>query len=126
SGESLDAIFFSAMDFESKTGHRLASSVYFDWKCPGRYPSGKEALLTSLRSNSFPVCAFMYVFRRQVVESPTPLRFLSILHEDEVFTPMLMMNCDDTVIVNEKFYRRRVRSNSIMTSPVGIKNVIGY
>lgn len=121
-----DAIFFSAVDFSHETGRKLKSSEYFKWKLAGQFASGKDALHASLRSNGLPACAFLYVFSRSVIENPDPLRFLNIIHEDEVFTPNLFLRCGSTIISNEVFYNRRVRKGSIMSTPRSSRNSIGY
>lgn len=125
--ERPDIVLFSAMDFDHETNARLASSAYFEWKGTGMFPSGPAAMSEAIKRGAFPVCAFLYVFARSLVErSPGPLRFPDILHEDEVFTPALLLRCGSTVISGDVFYKRRVRRGSIMTSPAGRKNVAGY
>lgn len=121
-----DAVFFSAIDFKDGVNEICASSRYFAWKAPGTYATGRDAMHAVLHSKSFPVCAFTYVFSRSALKGKIPLRFLNILHEDEVFTPDLLLRCGTVKIIDRVLYRRRVRPGSIMTTPVSIKNVIGY
>lgn len=122
-----DIVLFSAIDFDHETYARLASSTYFEWKRSGTFPSGVAAMTEALQRGGFPVCAFLYVFARSLVErSPGPLRFPDIVHEDEVFTPALLSRCGSTIVSKDVFYKRRVRRGSIMTSPAGKRNVVGY
>ena len=123
---NLDLFAFSALDFEHGTGRILSTSDYMRRKHAGYFDKGLSALCASLLSRSFPVCAFMYIFRRSAIEGEMRHRFMNILHEDEPFTPQLFMNCGSTLLIGDIFYRRRVRPNSIMTSPASIRNVIGY
>ena len=119
--------FFSAIDFDHATGKELPSSGYFHWSHTGQYASGKQVLLATISSGkfpSFPVCAFLYVFRKRLLDAPTPLRFLNILHEDDPFTPELMLRSGGTTVSNSAFYRRRVRPHSTMTTSTSEKNVV--
>lgn len=49
-----------------------------------------------------------------------------IIHEDELFTFILFLFAEKTSYINRKFFQRRVRVNSIMTSGKSEKNVSGY
>ena len=82
-------------------------------------------MLAALRHISFPVCAFVYVFSKNILNADPKLRFIDIIHEDEVFTPDLLLRCGETIVSNAVLYHRRVRKNSIMTTPASIKNVTG-
>lgn len=120
-----DAIFFSAIDFHSEADKRLDSSEYFRWLRTGHFATGRDALLSVSRKNVFPVCAWLYVFSRKLLEHDKPLRFRNMLHEDEIFTPELMLRCGYTIITNKILYRRRVRSDSITTTPASERKVLG-
>lgn len=122
----LDLFAFSAMDFEHGTNRILPSSEYMQRKRTVNFAFGRAAMIAGLEGDGFPVCAFLYVFRRSRLEGENPHRFQNIIHEDESFTPELFIRCKVTAITSSIFYRRRVRPNSIMTSPVSINNVIGY
>ena len=121
-----DAIFFSAIDFDDSSGRRLTSSNYFKWHREGMFASGRAALLSSLHKASVPACVFLCVFKRALLEEPRQLRFLNMLHEDEIFTPSLMLQSAGSVYIsNEILYRRRVRAGSIMTTRASSRNVSG-
>lgn len=122
----LDLFAFSAMDFEHGTSRTLPSSQYMQRKRTVNFASGRAAMIAGLEGDGFPACACLYIFRRSRLAGDNPLRFQSIIHEDEPFTPELFIRCNATAISSSILYRRRVRPNSIMTSPISIKNVIGY
>lgn len=50
----------------------------------------------------------------------------SILHEDELFMPLLLIQANRVNYIPRKFFKRRVRSGSIMTSNKNEKNICGY
>jgi len=121
-----DAVFFSAVDFDDRSGLTLPSSSYFKWPSEGLFASGRSALLASVAKTSVPACVFLCVFRRELIEGDRHLRFMNMLHEDEIFTPSLLLNCAGSVrISNAVLYRRRVRPASIMTSRASSRNVTG-
>lgn len=122
----LDLFAFSAQDFEHGTNRILPSSEYMQRKRNAGFPSGRAALIDGLQGGGFPVCVFQYIFRKSRIDGENPLRFQNILHEDEPFTPEIFIRCNATLVTSHVFYKRRVRPNSIMTSPVSIKNFIGY
>ena len=121
-----DIVLFSAVDFYHGTGEECTSSQVFQRKNTGHYQTGLDALRLGLAKNSNPPCAFLYFFRKDIVNNPPALRFLKIIHEDEVFTPNLLIRCEKTIVLDDILYKRRVRPNSIMTSGASSKNVIGY
>lgn len=49
-----------------------------------------------------------------------------IIHEDELFTFQLYLNAKRMSYINRKFFKRRLRENSTMTTPKSEKNIIGY
>lgn len=121
-----DAVLFSAIDFSNESEVQYESSKYFERKQPGHYSTGADALAAALVTSSYPACAYLYVFRRTLLEHAPSLRFLNILHEDEVFTPALLLRCEGTIVTNLVMYHRRIRSGSIMTSNASERNVRGY
>lgn len=123
---SVDLFAFSAIDFEHKTGLKLPSSEYMQRKNGGIFKNGRSCLISSLEQGNFPACAFLYIFKRKVIDSKEPLRFQNIIHEDEPFTPALFLRSGTTIVTHHPYYRRRVRPNSIMTSPADIRNMTGY
>lgn len=121
--EPIDAIFFSAIDFDEKNANH-ASSRYFERKSCGLFHTGRQALQRSLTTQSLPASAWLYILKRSLLESP-PLRFQNIYHEDAVFTPDLMLRCGAVVIINKILYLHRIRPDSIMTMQSTERHVYG-
>lgn len=122
----VDAVLFSAEDFRDDGRSTRRSSRYYVRRRTGTYATGSEAMHAALISRSLPVCAWLSVFRRDVLDQAPALRFRAMLHEDEIFTPELLSRCARTVVTNEVLYRRRLRSGSIMNTPASIRNVQAY
>lgn len=74
------------------------------------------------RGQYFPSACF-HLIRRELLER-TGLRFEpGLLHEDELFTPLLHAQAGRSMFLNEKLYLRRLRESSIMTTIRGSRNV---
>lgn len=125
-GKDIDVILFSGTAFGGKPSIIKAYDKYYTRRVTGIYSTGEKALLASLRHHNFPVSTCLYVFRRSTLDTPRSLRFLNIIHEDEVFTPSLLMGCGVTVVSNRVLYHRRLRPGSIVSQPGSIKNVLGH
>lgn len=97
----------------------------------------KEVLESKVRSGSD---FFEELLKKNIYKSPVWLNFISlsylrwiklkfypkILHEDELFTPLLLIQANRVNYISKKFFKRRVRSGSIMTSNKNEKNIYGY
>ena len=49
-----------------------------------------------------------------------------MLHEDELFSPQLIVEAERTMVIEDKLYMRRIREDSIMTAEFTYRNYIGY
>lgn len=87
--------------------------------------TGAEAweLLQTHKKNSTSVCLNM--IRTGYLHS-TGLKFYpDILHEDHLFTFLLFLQADKVCYIPEDYFHRRMRRQSIMTTPVSMRNVDG-
>jgi glycosyltransferase involved in cell wall biosynthesis len=118
---TLDLIFFSGETFCD-----LRSEVRPDDNriIVGYFSSGVEAFSVLLEVDSFEPHAYMYVSRR-CKWGPGKLKFPPIIHEDEAVMLNVCVAASGTVVLADKLYRRRIRANSIMTSPLGTRSMNG-
>lgn len=121
---SPDAVIFSAQNFSHETG-RLTDNKWVRWQAVGHYAAGRDSMVAEMRYGRLPAVAFTYVVRTNILNHPPALRFLPIIHEDEVFTPQMLLRCGPVVITNQTLYRRRMRAGSIVHSKKSVKNIIG-
>jgi glycosyltransferase involved in cell wall biosynthesis len=91
------------------------------------YPilSGKEMFCQMRQNGEYYSSACLIFIKRDLPARRNISFFSSILHEDELFTFLLLMNAEKTVHINDALYFRRVRPGSIMSSPGSLKNVKG-
>jgi len=78
--------------------------------------SGEDLFVKLNEIEAFSPQCCLYLFRRKLLDS-MPLRFdEGYLHEDEGFTPDLFCIAKRTLSLSARFFKKRQRSNSIMTS----------
>ena len=59
---------------------------------------------------------YLYIIRRDVIEKNTIRFYEGILHEDELFTTQVFVAIKSMMYINQYYYNRRYRENSIMTN----------
>ena len=89
------------------------------------YESGIDAFKSFLERNEYYPNAWLYIIRRNLLCNEN-LRFKKILHEDEEFTPRLLVSCSQVFVTPAVYFHRRIRTGSIMQSKISIRNVEGY
>ncbi|EOT30780.1 glycosyltransferase [Enterococcus saccharolyticus] len=68
------------------------------------------------KNNKFNAPVWLYFYKASLILSNN-LRFEpGILHEDELFTPIVLAKASNIGYISESFFKRRYRPNSIMTS----------
>ena len=128
SEEKLDILYYGAdsvfEDAEMKNAHKDYWSYYHRQKSNGTI-SGEEAMRhfsdDAFYRASVPLSFFSRAFLKE-----NELRFCEgIIHEDELFTPLALSKAQRVAVTDENFYRRRVRTDSIMTQSASIKRYNG-
>lgn len=86
--------------------------------------TGREYLISSLSNNTFVVTAWSKLYRtRYLVENNFKFK-KGILHEDELYTPQVLLKASNVVQTDLDFYRYVIREGSITTSKKQLKNAI--
>ncbi|WP_096938115.1 glycosyltransferase family A protein [Escherichia coli] len=86
--------------------------------------SGDVFLERLFSTNSYFSSVCINVFRTELL-----LRnsfFKNIVHEDEEYLPRIILDSKLCYCTDEIYFYRRVRENSIMTSKISSRNIIGY
>ena len=87
--------------------------------------SGLDLFLMFSRKNQFIVSPCLYLFRQNLTET-TGLTFdAGHIHEDEGFTPLLFILATRSISLDERFFWRRIRNDSTMTTPLSYRNIEG-
>ncbi|MHB0809375.1 MAG: glycosyltransferase [Facklamia hominis] len=74
-----------------------------------------------------PCSVCIYVFRTSILRNNNVQFYEGIIHEDELFTPVALANARRIMYLNNDYFKRRYRPNSIMTQEDSSrKHAIGY
>lgn len=73
-----------------------------------------EDFIKTIKYINSPVWLFMY--RKNLIEDNKLIFYPNILHEDELYTTIVISRVKKIGFINKPFFKRRYRKNSIMTS----------
>ena len=112
-----EAILFDAKSFfDTEFKNKKTNLTNYSRHNYGDYRRGIELFSAQMKNNEFYSSACLYVVRRDVFEKNN-LKFIEgILHEDELFTVKLIISLGKVIHINKPYFKRRIRSGSIMTS----------
>ena len=115
---------FSAVTFyESDKAREQHQEDYSYRKDVEGVLSGPEIFKRYWDDYVYVASACFHFIRRAFLEEHG-LRFKEgILHEDELFTPLLYAHANRCAFLNRPLYLRRMRTGSIMTQPRGVKHM---
>lgn len=92
----------------------------------GQVYDGAELLEILLGKNIFRAAPWLLFVKRELPEKMNLRFFPGIIHEDELFTPLLYLAAERVGYIPRRFFHRRIRANSTMTRKFSIRNVEGY
>lgn len=127
--DKLDFLFFNGEAFFDEDPSLMDDSFNYNQTKDfeeGKVYIGTDVLLEKYRTNSYNSGSYLIFYRTSFLIG-TKLQFIpNIIHEDEHFTPMVYLFAQRVGMIAEPFYKRRFRSNSIMTTKFAWRNIIGY
>lgn len=77
--------------------------------------TGKQCFTELMKRNLFAPMVYDYLYKREWVRKQA-FRFHSVMHEDELWTPVALCQAERTVVTNIDFYNYRQRAGSIMST----------
>ena len=121
---SADLVTFSGEVVCDQGGLSPSSFRYGKSHSSGPLP-GHVILSDLWKRGEYSCSPVLYVFARHLIDQ-VPLCFHeNAYHEDEAFSAELFLRARSAVVLPSVFYRRRLRSGSIMTSPHGHRHAKG-
>ena len=93
---------------------------------PTAVMTGVQYVKTAKDRGTYVVTPWIALWRRAFLTKHGIAFPNGIIHEDNLFSFRAYMAAERLMRIPDKFYCRRVREGSTMTSPVSAKNVIGY
>lgn len=76
--------------------------------------TGKEGFVFLNNTGSYLPMQFRYIYRRDYLEKTQAQFEEGIMHEDELWMPIVLCNAEKMVITDIKFYYYRIREGSVM------------
>jgi|GEM_PF-1929797 len=125
--DPLDMVAFSAQPFlQSDVEHDHSISLeeserYYsrDFLPEGKY-TGKEFYNITSQHKNFVASVCLYVTRHDFAKKCNLHFTEGIMHEDELLSRQLFLAAENVYFIKEKFFKRRIRPNSVSTSKVTI------
>ena len=77
--------------------------------------SGKQYLLSALKTKSCPMAAWLNIYRKTYLLNNNLYFKFGILHEDEEFTPRAFLSANSVIYTGIEYYHYVLRENSIST-----------
>lgn len=120
-----DLVVFNAKAFCDGMPEEHLKKLDYTRNLPSHtYKSGIKLFEDSRSVGTYIVQSCCYMYRKDVNRS---LRFIEgILHEDHFFTTALFLGSNKIEVLQERFFQRRIRQNSITTSSATMKHAEGY
>jgi len=88
--------------------------------------SGEEFYVFSNRKNAYKAPVWLNFYKTSFIKNNGLFFREGILHEDEIYTCETFLKANKIKYIPYKFFKRRFRNNSIMTSNLDEKRIEGY
>ena len=108
-----DLLYFEAYNF-SETSSLKALHDGFTFNFSYSVTSGENLIAKLIKNRDYHAAPFLYFIKRELLNG---LRFKEgVMFEDELFSFNILLRASKVVCLSEKFYKRRMREGSVMTS----------
>lgn len=128
--EELDILYFSGTSFyeseELTNNHEGFLNSYYRKGQYTKVLSGPEMFLELRNNNDYYPSPCLQFVRRSFLKEAGVSFCENIIHEDNIFTFETILSARRVFCVNDIYFYRRVRDNSIMTKSVSCANLRGY
>lgn len=123
--EELDIVFFDAEVFgptkntfnlNYRRCHLIKDTIY----------SGPAILRILLKTGGYRASPCLVFFRLAYLRKINLTFYPGIIHEDELFTFLLLIQAERVSFINKTYFKRRLRRDSTMAAKLSRKNLNGY
>lgn len=124
--EQLDFVFFDAESFYDD--NRLSRTYHYqrNLDIENKVWNGAELLKKQYDTWNYRSSACLSLVRSDFIRQNQIQFYPHILHEDELYTALLYLKASRVKYIKQTFFKRRIRSNSIVTSKFTMRNIQGY
>lgn len=118
-----ELVVFNAKAFCDGTEFEGVARLNYERALPKPLYSGESIFVDTYRG-SYIAQSCCYFYKK---EAFSELRFIpGILHEDHYFSTVLYLESKKTVVLENRFFNRRVRPDSITTGKITLRHAEGY
>ncbi len=122
-----DLLLFDACIMDNARPERTARLPYHR---KGVVPQGKyegtQLLARLMDTQKYSASPCLCFIRRSFLQSCGLQFYPRIIHEDQLFTFLLILQAPSVFLLPKAYFHRRMRACSTMTSPVSMRNIEGY
>lgn len=126
--DNLDILYFDAESFFESDELKEKFGFYSNYYTrKGKYPdvyTGKQLLALMHPNNDFRQSPCLLIIKRDFLLD-NAIKFKNIKHEDNVYAFNLVLDANRVSHIGEKFYLRRIRNDSLVTSAKNFSTVRG-
>lgn len=128
--QELDVLFFSGTTFyESKELQEKRTDFKNQYLRTGKYEKaclGKDLLIELYKHGDFIVSPCLQFIKRELLVSNHIDFYEGIIHEDNLFGFQVLIKAERAFCINDIYFYRRVRDESVMTKKESSANLKGY
>ncbi|ADV44017.1 glycosyltransferase [Bacteroides helcogenes] len=124
--KGLDFVFFDAEPLVESSDSQNIPHYGRKGKIDEFIHPGIEMLEYELNNRLYLTSVCLCLVNRLFLEKCFTCFHPGIIHEDHTFAMRIYLNSQKVCYVPEAFFKRRIRSNSIMTNHFGMRNIEGY
>lgn len=126
----LDILFFSGSTFfedeNLENGFKVKKNKYLRDLHDFEIMPGRRLYVCMVSTGSYTPAVSLQFFKREFLVDSRLTFFEDILHEDILFSFLVILRAERVKYIPDVLFHRRVRSGSIMTKPLGAENLFGY
>lgn len=125
--DKLDDLFFSARTvYEDDEARARYRDDYDDRAAIEGVMTGQELMVRFADADSFCVSPALQFIRRDFLDESGIRFYEGIVHEDNLFTCLMLASVERAAFLDEQLYVRRVRAGSTMTELRELRHVYGH
>lgn len=128
--EQLDVLYFSGTTFyENSNLESNRTDFYERYLRKGNYPNvlnGMDMLVEQRKNKDYIVSTCLQFINREFLKEKNIHFYNGIIHEDNLFGFSVLVKAARTRCINEIYFYRRVRDESVMTKRETYSNLFGY
>ncbi len=124
--KSLDVILFSAECFSDGLGINYNANEYKRTKYLREIMTGKDLFLGLFQEHEYYASIPLRLYRTEYLQEKSYRFPETIIHEDEIYAYWSLIQAQRAICIGDRFYNRRFRAGSIMTSKKAYDSSVGY